>query len=322
MAGLIRSVKRTQLLCKAMIFSSRRQNPSLFVSSLNNPISEITRRNYIAEMRKSAFEGNILRLLRNEIQYELERSPPKQVRLRLAQTRPFCKNSPRDNSNGGKIESNVSNYNDPYKQLDKLDFMTAAKILFTDPPKKKKFGIDFHLVQLFFACMPSLAVYLVAQYARYEMRRMEAELEQKKALEEKKKQEEGEKAKELELKEAEEKAKSNPELLEVKKRLGKLEEAVNEIVVESKKQISGSITKNLEDGDEKKHPAKCEPGDNQSRMGSSSSVEKGTVGKPKSGETTGLGQVNFGGSPSIGDSPREDQMGKTKSEGPSEDANR
>uniref|UniRef100_A0A7N2LN91 Uncharacterized protein n=1 Tax=Quercus lobata TaxID=97700 RepID=A0A7N2LN91_QUELO len=34
--------------------------------------------------------------------------------------------------------------------------------------------IDFHLVQLFFACMPSLAVYLVAQYARYDMRKMEA----------------------------------------------------------------------------------------------------------------------------------------------------
>ncbi|KAJ0075776.1 hypothetical protein Patl1_34706 [Pistacia atlantica] len=119
--------------------------------------------------------------------------------------------------------------------------MTAAKMLFTEPPKKKKFGIDFHLVQLFFACMPSLAVYLVAQYARYEMRRMEAELEQKKEQEEKKKREEEEKAKELELKEAEEKAKSNPELLEVKTRLGKLEEAVKEIVVESKKQSSGSI---------------------------------------------------------------------------------
>ncbi|KAM7518771.1 hypothetical protein LguiB_017733 [Lonicera macranthoides] len=42
-----------------------------------NPLYE-QRRNYIAEMRKSAFEGNILRLLRNEIQYELERSPPTQ----------------------------------------------------------------------------------------------------------------------------------------------------------------------------------------------------------------------------------------------------
>ena len=30
-------------------------------------------------MRKSAFEGNILRLLRNEIQYELQRSTPTQV---------------------------------------------------------------------------------------------------------------------------------------------------------------------------------------------------------------------------------------------------
>ncbi|XP_052183825.1 uncharacterized protein At2g39795, mitochondrial-like isoform X2 [Diospyros lotus] len=31
--------------------------------------------NYISEMRKSALEGNIIRLLRNEIQYELDRSP-------------------------------------------------------------------------------------------------------------------------------------------------------------------------------------------------------------------------------------------------------
>ena len=30
-------------------------------------------------MRKSAFEGNILRLLRNEVQYELQRSTPTQV---------------------------------------------------------------------------------------------------------------------------------------------------------------------------------------------------------------------------------------------------
>ncbi|KAL6584928.1 hypothetical protein OROMI_004217 [Orobanche minor] len=33
-------------------------------------------RNYVLDMRKSAFEGNILRLIRNEIQYELDRSPP------------------------------------------------------------------------------------------------------------------------------------------------------------------------------------------------------------------------------------------------------
>lgn len=62
---------------------------------------------------------------------------------------------------------------------DKLDFMTASKILFSSPSKPKFFGFDFHLVQFFFACMPSLAVYLVAQYARYDIRRMEADLELK-----------------------------------------------------------------------------------------------------------------------------------------------
>lgn len=35
-------------------------------------------RTYISELRRSAFEGNILRLIRNDIQYELERSPPQQ----------------------------------------------------------------------------------------------------------------------------------------------------------------------------------------------------------------------------------------------------
>ncbi|KAI4355810.1 hypothetical protein L6164_004549 [Bauhinia variegata] len=43
--------------------------------SIANPLSHF-RRTYISEMRKAAFEGNILRLLRNEIQCELERSPP------------------------------------------------------------------------------------------------------------------------------------------------------------------------------------------------------------------------------------------------------
>ena len=34
----------------------------------------------------------------------------------------------------------VSRYDETYKKLDKLDFVTAAKILFTEPPKKNKFG--------------------------------------------------------------------------------------------------------------------------------------------------------------------------------------
>lgn len=49
--------------------------------SRNSCFQTAQHRNYISEMRKLAFEGNIIRLLRNEIQYELERSPPTQVFL-------------------------------------------------------------------------------------------------------------------------------------------------------------------------------------------------------------------------------------------------
>ncbi|XP_038971971.1 uncharacterized protein LOC103712158 isoform X1 [Phoenix dactylifera] len=130
---------------------------------------------------------------------------------------------------------------DAYRQLQNLDFMTAAKILFTTPPKRKKFGLDFHLVQLFFACMPSLAVYLVAQYARYEIRRMEAEVELKK-----KQAEEEEKAKEAEVSSVEEEPDS--ELSKVKVRLGALEEAVKEIVDEKKKISQSNLSKDQEVG--------------------------------------------------------------------------
>ncbi|KAL1809752.1 hypothetical protein ACET3Z_026742 [Daucus carota] len=47
-----------------------------FLSS--HPNNLCLSRSYISEMRRSAFEGNIQRLLRNEIQYELERSIPDQ----------------------------------------------------------------------------------------------------------------------------------------------------------------------------------------------------------------------------------------------------
>ncbi|KAH7671876.1 hypothetical protein IHE45_09G016700 [Dioscorea alata] len=119
-----------------------------------------------------------------------------------------------------------------YRQLDNLDFTTAAKILFTEPPKKKKFGFDFHLVQFFFACMPSLAVYLVAQYARYEIRRMEAEVEKKK------KAEEEEKAKEAESVAEEDDSKLSKVLV----RLDALEETVKEIV-DSKKPSETDLSK-------------------------------------------------------------------------------
>ncbi|KAI3831261.1 hypothetical protein MKX03_034047 [Papaver bracteatum] len=129
---------------------------------------------------------------------------------------------------------------DTYRQLENLDFMTAAKMLFTDPSKKKEFGLDFHLVQFFFCCLPSVAVYMVAQYARYEIRRMEEEAEAKK-----KKDEREEKAKGLEVnasKESEE-AESTGELLKVKDRLEALEEALKEIVLEKKKLSSHSSEK-------------------------------------------------------------------------------
>ncbi|KAL0014659.1 hypothetical protein SO802_001728 [Lithocarpus litseifolius] len=204
-----------------------------------------------------------------------------------SKTRTFCTNNnkttkPTSNnsisvSENNAVESNASNdYHQAYKQLDKLDFVTAAKMLFTDPPKKKKFGFDFHLVQFFFACMPSLAVYLVAQYARYDIRKMEAELEQKK------KQDEEKRAKEMELNATEEKeAGSDSELLEVKVRLDKLEEAVKEIVVETKKQPASGLAKNQKDGNEKKDLA-TDSTNTESRSEPSNIVGKDNLNKQES----------------------------------------
>lgn len=64
--------------------------------------------------------------------------------------RPYCTKT----SGGGKkpnkdivssmsndsAESSLSKYNEDYQQLENLDFEKASKILFTDRPKKKKFG--------------------------------------------------------------------------------------------------------------------------------------------------------------------------------------
>ncbi|XVE89169.1 hypothetical protein DITRI_Ditri19aG0129000 [Diplodiscus trichospermus] len=242
----------------------------------------------------------------------------------LVRTRPFCstirdnnsnKNNNKDNVDG-RIESNVGTYNETYRQLDNLDFMTAAKILFTQPPKKKKFGIDFHLVQLFFACMPSLAVYLVAQYARYEMRKMEAELEEKKKHDEEAKRKEEEDEEEKKKQEEEEKAKetkqiaADPELLEVKMRLGKLEETVKEFVVESKTQSAGSITKSQQNA--------SELGKDKSTSESSSFMEQAKVTKEKSTEQTPIsdrGKV-------VPDASQKDQKGENQIGEPSQDAKR
>ncbi|XP_027344870.1 uncharacterized protein At2g39795, mitochondrial-like [Abrus precatorius] len=66
MARLFRSLRKTLTLTHQFQLQQQQLRicPQLF------------RRTYISDMSKSAFEGNILRLLRNEIQYELQSSPP------------------------------------------------------------------------------------------------------------------------------------------------------------------------------------------------------------------------------------------------------
>ncbi|KAB1218781.1 hypothetical protein CJ030_MR3G026661 [Morella rubra] len=176
--------------------------------------------------------------------------------------------------------------------------------------------IDFHLVQFFFACMPSLAVYLVAQYARHEMRRMDAELEMKK------KQEEEDKAKEMELKAIEGKdTESVPELLEVKVRLDKLEEAVKGIVVETKIQSEDGVAKNQEDSTEKKDPGTTEPTDSKNRSEPSNVVGRDHLNKQFSvSMRPGLGQESASGSAPVRDASLQDQKGKTQNGGVSKGA--
>lgn len=206
-------------------------------------------------------------------------------RSTLLQRRTLCGNNKSitiSNNNNGKVSCHSTkevdnsvavSRQDAYKQLENLDFMTAAKMLFTEPPTKKKFGLDFHLVQFFFACLPSLAVYLVAQYARYEIRRMEAEAELKK------KADEDAKAKELELIAEEEKQEgTDPQLSEVKARLDKLEETLKEIVVESKKQ-SGDVADKSIGNAVKKEPATTKPGAPNAKEKTTSSCEEKTQAK-------------------------------------------
>eukprot|EP00850_Spirogloea_muscicola_P001656 SM000006S19421 [mRNA] locus=s6:642183:643793:- [translate_table: standard] len=58
-----------------------------------------------------------------------------------------------------------------------LSFLKAAQILLSPPPRPRKFGWDFHMVHFVIALIPSLGVYLVAQYARGEMAAYEKEKE-------------------------------------------------------------------------------------------------------------------------------------------------
>ncbi|KAJ7004783.1 hypothetical protein NC653_009580 [Populus alba x Populus x berolinensis] len=68
------------------------------------------------------------------------------ARIKLTlQSKQFCSSTTKPNNNNNKsisekTDSKVSKYEEASRQLDNLDFMKAAKILFSDPPKKKKFG--------------------------------------------------------------------------------------------------------------------------------------------------------------------------------------
>ncbi|PON80986.1 Mitochondrial glycoprotein [Trema orientale] len=81
MARLIRPLRKTlPFLSSSSSSSSKNLGLKLHhqphhISLLNPNLSLQSPRTYISEMRKSAFDGNLLRLLRNEIQYELENSP-------------------------------------------------------------------------------------------------------------------------------------------------------------------------------------------------------------------------------------------------------
>lgn len=110
-------------------------------------------------------------------------------------------------------------------------------------------------------------------------------------LERKKQAEFEAQAKELELKAAEEKAAaaaSNPELLEVKGRLDKLEVTVKEIVV-AKKQADEAVRTGQDDIIEQKQAAQVEPDNSQHDSVGKNSKERGTVSNE--GETGRLGPV-------------------------------
>lgn len=139
-------------------------------------------------------------------------------------------------------------------------------------------------------------------------------------LEQKKKKEEEAKAKEkeIELKAAEEKEASNPELLEVRVRLDKLEETLKEFVVESKKQMNSGQTKEHEGGNEKKDIVT--EASSRSSSESSKPVEKDPPSKQDSVEPgPALSKEWVVGQHPVPNAHLQDQEGKTPA---SEDAKR
>jgi len=58
----------------------------------------------------------------------------------------FCTSTKSSNNNGDNKNTVVD---ERYRQLENLDMVTAAKILFTDPPKKRKFGYPLSFLYVF-----------------------------------------------------------------------------------------------------------------------------------------------------------------------------
>lgn len=94
MATLVRPLIKTLLspspptfsICKTISLYFQQELPSLQfsvatkpISLLNPKLSHQSPRTYTSDMRLSALEGNIIRLLRNQLQYELEHSPSTDV---------------------------------------------------------------------------------------------------------------------------------------------------------------------------------------------------------------------------------------------------
>lgn len=108
---------------------------------------------------------------------------------------------------------------------------------------------------------------------------------------------------------------TGPELLDVKVRLGKLEVAVQEIVVESKKNPAGSITKCQQNA--------IEQGEEKCKSESSSSVEQDKVNKQKSTEY--ISRADPGKVRSVlpvSDASQKDQKGENRIGGPCQDPKR
>lgn len=58
----------------------------------------------------------------------------------LVRCRAFCNTNNKLTTNPDRNANASVPDNDVYRKLENLDFATAAEILFTTPPKKKKFG--------------------------------------------------------------------------------------------------------------------------------------------------------------------------------------